>query len=115
MPNGYCPALLKTIESVAGENAPSRKLHVAGFLAMTFCCQNSMVSPLQDASGPNAAQRTVTVSYSQRPVLSMVQDEDDCDINNLPVKQEWSLGPWSNPASIFRMISSKNIVLSIQK
>lgn len=94
MPNGYCPALLKTIESIAGENAPSRKLHVAGFLAMTFCCQNSSVSPLQDASGPDGHQRTLTVSYTQRPTLSMVQTEDDCDINNLPTKSEWGLGPW---------------------
>lgn len=96
MPLGYCPALLKTIESIAGENAPSRKLHVAGFLAMTFCCQNSSVSPLQDSTGPDGAQRTLTVSYTQRPVLSQVQDEDDCDINNLPTKSEWSLGPWRN-------------------
>lgn len=94
MPNGYCPALLKTIESIAGENAPSLKLHVAGFLAMTFCCQNSSVSPLQDASGPDGHQRTLTVSYTQRPTLSMVQTEDDCDINNLPTKSEWGLGPW---------------------
>lgn len=101
MPNGYCPALLKTIESIAGENAPSRKLHVAGFLAMTFCCQNSSVSPLQDSTGPDGQQRTLTVSYSQRPVLSMVQDEDDCDINNLPTKQEWSLGPWRHKQSSF--------------
>ena len=48
MANGYCPALLRSIESIAGENAPSRKLHVAGFLAMTFCCQNSSVSPIND-------------------------------------------------------------------
>lgn len=96
MPLGYCPALLKTIESIAGENAPSRKLHVAGFLAMTFCCQNSSVSPLQDSTGPDGAQRTLTVSYTQRPVLSQVQDEDDCDINNLPTKSEWNLGPWRN-------------------
>jgi len=101
MANGYCPALLKTIESIAGENAPSRKLHVAGFLAMTFCCQNSMASPLQDASGPDGQQKTVTVSYTQRPVLSMVQDEDDCDINNLPTKSEWSLGPWRHKQSSF--------------
>jgi hypothetical protein len=94
MPAGYCPALLKTIESIAGENAPSRKLHVAGFLAMTFCCQNSGVSPLQDSTGPDGQQSTLTVSYTQRPVLSQVQDEDDCDINNLPTKSEWGLGPW---------------------
>ena len=89
---GYCPALLRSIESIAGENAPSRKLHVAGFLAMLFCCQNSSVSPVNDGYESDGQQRTLTVSYTQRPILSQVQDEDDCDINNLPVKAEWDLG-----------------------
>lgn len=106
MPNGYCPALLKTIESIAGENAPSRKMHVAGFLAMTFCCQNSSVSPLQDSTGPDGQQRTLTVSYTQRPVLSQVQDEDDCDINNLPTKSEWNLGPWRHKQYSFFIADS---------
>lgn len=92
MANGYCPYLLRSIESIAGENAPSRKLHVAGFLAMTFCCQNSSVSPLNDTY-TNGQQTTMVVSYRERPVLSQVQTEDDCDINNLPVKKEWDLGP----------------------
>ncbi len=92
MANGYCPALLRSIESIAGENAPSRKLHVAGFLAMTFCCQNSSVSPINDGFSADGQQTTLTVSYTQRPILSQVQDEDDCDINNIPTKSEWSLG-----------------------
>lgn len=89
---GYCPALLRSIESIAGENAPSRKLHVAGFLAMTFCCQNSSVSPINDGFSADGQQRTLTVSYRTRPVLAQVQDEDDCDVNNIPVKSEWDLG-----------------------
>lgn len=92
MANGYCPALLRSIESIAGENAPSRKLHVAGFLAMTFCCQNSSVSPINDGFSADGQQKTLTVSYSQRPVLAQVQDEDDCDVNNIPTKSEWDLG-----------------------
>lgn len=91
MANGYCPALLRSIEQIAGENAPSRKLHVAGFLAMTFCCQNSSVSPVNDGYGSDGTQRPLTVSYTQRPTLAQVQDEDDCDINNLPSKSEWNL------------------------
>lgn len=83
--------MLRTIESIAGENAPSRKLNVAGFLAMTFCCQNSSVSPINDGYD-GGHQRTLTVSYTQRPILSQVQDEDDCDINNIPTKSEWDLG-----------------------
>lgn len=91
MANGYCPALLRSIESIAVENAPSRKLHVAGFLAMTFCCQNSSVSPINDGYESNGQQRALTVSYTQRPILSQVQDEDDCDVNNIPTKSEWNL------------------------
>ena len=92
MANGYCPALLRTIASIAGENAPSKKIHVAGFLAMTLCCQNSSVSPINDGFGADGQQRTLTVSYTQRPILTQVQDEDDCDVNNIPTYSEWSLG-----------------------
>lgn len=91
MANGYCPALLRSIEQIAGENAPSTKLHVAGFLAMTFCCQNSLVNPINDGYESNGQQRTLTVSYTQRPILSQVQDEDDCDVNNIPTYSEWAL------------------------
>ncbi len=101
MANGYCPALLTSIEAIAGENAPSKKMHVAGFLAALFCCQNSSVSPIGDGYSDDGQQRTLTVSYSKRPVLAMVQDEDDCDINNLPVKLEWELGAMSHKQSSF--------------
>lgn len=96
MANGYCPALLRSIEQIAGENAPSRKLHVAGMLAMTFCCQNSSVSPINDGYAADGTQRPLTVSYTQRPILSQVQDEDDCDINNLPTKSEWNIAALSH-------------------
>lgn len=89
MANGYCPALLRTIESIAAENSPSTKLHVAGFLAMTFCCQNSTVNPINDGFESNGQQRSLTVSYTERPLISQVQDEDDCDLNNIPTYKEW--------------------------
>ena len=98
MANGYCPALLRTIEEVAGDNAPSRKLHIAGFLAALQCCQNSSVNPVNDGYDDNGHQRTLTVSYRQRPTLDMVQEEDNCDINRIPTKAEWSL-PGLNFAS----------------
>lgn len=89
MANGYCPALLKAIDEIAGENSPTRKMRVAGFLAMTFCCQNSTVSPLNDAYADGGI-RNLTVSYQKRPLVSDVQDEDDCDINRIPAKLEWT-------------------------
>lgn len=91
MANGYCPALLKHINDVANGNSPGKKLHVAGFLKMLFACQNSSVSPLQEAYPANGNKRTLTVSYRERPLESHVQDEDGCDINRIPVKKEWSL------------------------
>jgi hypothetical protein len=88
---GYCPALLRTISEVAGQNDPSLKLHNAGFLSMLQCCQNSSVNPINDAYDENGHERTLTVSYRQRPTLDMVQEEDDCDINRIPAKAEWTL------------------------
>jgi hypothetical protein len=88
---GYCPALLRTIGEVAGQNDPSLKLHNAGFLAMLQCCQNSSVNPINDGYDENGHSRPLTVSYRQRPTLAMVQEEDDCDINRIPAKAEWTL------------------------
>lgn len=99
--NGYCPALLRTIEEVAGDNAPSRKLHNAGFLAMLQCCQNSSVNPINDGSENNGHTRTLTVSYRQRPTLDDVQDEDNCEINRIPQKLEWNLPGYTFASSSF--------------
>lgn len=90
MAQGFCPDLLYHINEIAGENAPGRKMHVAGFLAALLCCQNSSVSPLNDAydGGHN---RPLRVKYSRRPTLDDVQDEANCDINSQPVYEEWML------------------------
>lgn len=87
---GFCPSLLLHINDIAGENAPGRKMHVAGFLAMLFCCQNSSVSPLNDAY-EFGHQRPLAVTYRNRPVLSDVQDDDNCEINTQPGRLEWNL------------------------
>ena len=87
---GFCPALMLHIEAIAGENAPARKMHVAGFLAMLFCCQNSSVTPLNDQYN-RGHQRGLTVAYRRRPVLSDVQTEDNCDINVQPGRLEWNV------------------------
>ena len=91
MANGYCPALLTTIEAVAGNNAPSSKMQMAGFLAALQCCQNSSVNPINEGNADSGHQRSLTVSYRQRSTVDLVQDEDDCDINNIPSKLEWTL------------------------
>lgn len=90
MAQGFCPALLRHISDIADENAPGRKLHIAGFLAMTLCCQNSSVSPVNDGF-QNGHNRPLTVAYRRRPLVSTVQSVDNCDINSDPSKEEWTL------------------------
>lgn len=92
---GFCPALLHHINDIAGNNAPSRKLNVAGFLAMLFCCANSSVSPLNDAFD-NGHTRGMTVKYRLRPTLASVQTDDDCDINAQPGYLEWTVAALSH-------------------
>lgn len=88
---GYCPALLKHIDEVAESNSPTRKMHVAGFLATLFCCQNSTVSPINDGNDASGHTRPLTVKYRQRPTAAHVQDGDDCDVNRIPAYNEWTL------------------------
>lgn len=99
---GFCPAILYHIDQIAGENAPGRKMHIAGFLAMLFCCQNSSVSPLNDQY-QGGHQRGLTVSYRRRPVLTDVQTEDNCDINRQPGKLEWNVPVLSHRQSAFHI------------
>lgn len=88
---GYCPALLKHIDEIAESNSPTRKMHVAGFLATLFCCQNSTVSPINDGNEANGHTKTLTVKYRQRPTTTHVQSTDDCDLNRIPAYAEWNL------------------------
>lgn len=99
MANGFCPDLLFHINEIAGENAPGKKMHVAGFLAMLLCCQNSSVSPLNDAFS-NGHSRGLNIKYRRRPLRSDVQAEDNCDINTQPGYQEWTI-----PQLLHRQIS----------
>lgn len=88
MAQGFCPSLLYHINEIAGENAPGRKMHVAGFLAMLFCCQNSSVSPLNNPF-EGGHRRPLSIKYSRRPLVSDTQTEDNCDINTQPGYNEW--------------------------
>ncbi len=100
MATGFCPALLTNIEAVAESNAPSRKLHIAGFLAALFCCQNSAVNPINQTND-GAHTRPLTVKYRVRPTLTSVQYEDDCDINRIPAYLEWNVGTPTHVQSSF--------------
>lgn len=91
MANGYCPALLRHITDIAEGNASANKMHVAGFLAMTFCCQNSTVSPINDGNQSNGHQKGVTVKYRKRPTEADVSDTDTCEIDRIPAWLEWTI------------------------
>jgi hypothetical protein len=99
MPLGFCPALLKHIVEIAGDNAPGRKMHVAGMLAMTFCCQNSTASPINDEF-EKGHRRNLTIKYRRRPTIADTQTEENCDINTQPGYLEWTV-----PALSYRSIS----------
>jgi hypothetical protein len=100
MANGFCPALLRHIDDIAEGNAPGRKMHVAGFLASLFCCQNSSVSPVNDGFDGSHV-RPLTVKYRQRPTLAHVQEEDNCDVNRIPAYSEWTLPTLGHVQSSF--------------
>lgn len=93
MPTGFCPALLRHINDIAGDNAPGRKLHIAGFTQMAMCCQNSSVNPIND--GQEGGQtRPLTVKYKVRPLISAVQTDASCDNDVTPGYEEWTLPSW---------------------
>jgi hypothetical protein len=91
MANGYCTGILRHINDIAEGNAASKKMHVAGFMAMLFCCANSSVSPVNDGNQANGQRRGVTVKYRRRPTASDVQSVDNCDINRIPGYQEFTI------------------------
>lgn len=102
MANGFCPYLLRHIKEIAGDNAPGRKMHVTGFLAMLFCCANSSVSPLND-SYQGGHQTSMVVKYRRRPLVSDVQTTDDCTINAQPGYLEWNVPALSHAQYSFHI------------
>lgn len=90
MASGFCTSLLLDINDVAGSNAPNKKLHIAGFLSMLFCCQDSLSSVIAQGT-EGGHRRSVVVKYRPRPLVSSVQTADDCDIDTVPAYSEWNV------------------------
>lgn len=90
MATGFCPALLLDINDIAGGNAPDRRLQIAGFLAMLFCCQDSLSNTIQ-LPNQGGHRTSATVKYRPRPLPSLVQSEDNCDIDAIPAYSEWNI------------------------
>lgn len=85
MANGFAPYLLKSLRALAGINYPGIKLTPAGMSAMLL--QNSAVS---DTQLVNAAghKKTIKFKYKVRQNPSIVQEEDNCDIDFTPTYDE---------------------------
>lgn len=99
MPDGYCTGLVKQISDIANGNAPGKKLNLAGFLKMLFCCQNSSASPINDGY-ESGHTRPLVIGYRKRPTEDVVGDEDNCDIDRIPAKSEWTI-----PGLLFKKTS----------
>lgn len=57
---------------------------------MLFCCQDSLANTIQ--VGTQGGHRTsLTVKYRPRPLPSLVQTTDDCDIDAIPAYSEWTV------------------------
>jgi len=92
MANGYCPALLEHINSIANCSSPGRKLTPAGFTKMLLNFQNSLASPVNNGyDSATGHERTLTVWYRKRPLASDVKDEEDCEVDIIPARLEWQL------------------------
>lgn len=91
MSQGYCTALLRSIGDIAGGNTSANKMHIAGFLAMLFCCANSTVSPVNDGNKASGHRQGLTIKYRRRPTAADVDSEDNCEINRIPGYEEWTI------------------------
>jgi hypothetical protein len=95
MANGYCPALLAHIDSIAGCNSPGKRLSPVGFTQMLLQFQNSLVNPINNVSDNNTGHvRTMTVKYRKRPLVSDVKDTEDCEVDAVPAWLEWNVPGW---------------------
>lgn len=87
---GFCPSILLDINDIAESNAPDRKMHIAGFLSTLFCLQDSLGNIVNEPT-TDGHKKSATIKYFKRPLVSLVQSEDDCDINAVPAEDEWTL------------------------
>lgn len=85
MANGFAPYVLKSLKALAGINYPGLKLTAAGHLAMLLENSNVVEAKLTNAEGH---QKTAKVKYKVRQTASVVQEEDNCDIDFTPVYLE---------------------------
>lgn len=85
MANGFAPNILKSLNALAGINYPGLKLSAAGHLGMLL--ENSNIAEAKLTS-PEGHQKTAKVKYKVRQTPDVVQEDDNCDVDFVPVYQE---------------------------
>lgn len=93
MANGYCPYLLDTLSQVAGANDPQTKITPTGFFKSLL--QNNpnlqVIPGSLTLNTPAGHRKTVKLKYNPRYIDSVVVDEDNCDIDVIPMWKEMEL------------------------
>ncbi len=85
---GYAPYLLRHIKEVANGNTPSEKITSPGYmlyLAQSGAAPN-VVNMGEDRT--DGTHQDMRIKYRNRPLESHIQDEDNCEIDGVPVYKE---------------------------
>jgi|ERR1043165_707002 hypothetical protein len=85
MSNGFAPYILKDLAVLSANNYPGTKLTAAGHLGMLLENSNIAEAKLTTEDGH---KRSATIKYKVRQTPDVVQEEDNCEIDFIPVYQE---------------------------
>lgn len=85
---GYAPYMLKHIRDVANGNTPSEKITSPGY--MLYLAESggtvNVVNEGQDRA--DGTIQEMRIKYRNRPLIDDIQDEDNCEIDGVPVYKE---------------------------
>lgn len=85
---GYAPYMLRHIREVAQGNTPSEKITSPGY--MLYLAQSAQPVNIVNEGEDRAdgTHRDMKIRYRNRPVEDDIQDEDNCEIDGVPVYKE---------------------------
>lgn len=90
---GFCPALLMHMKYVTGRNTPETKITPAGFTKMLLQ-DGVQTTPMGDPYTLNNSlghTKDLRLKYYKRSTTAIVSDEDNCDIDVVPVYSEMTI------------------------
>lgn len=85
---GYAPYLLKHIREVAGGNTPSEKITSPGYLLYLAEAGGTVNVVNEGEDRADGTHQEMRIKYRNRPVEDDIQDEDNCEIDGVPVYKE---------------------------